>query len=61
MTNLLQNKLDQIAKMRRIKNYKNMSREALLIAILKSKQSPAELYKSKSNNTEIKETRKIFN
>ena len=54
MTNLLQNKLDQIAKMRRIKNYKNMSREALLIAILKSKQSPAELYKSKSNNTEIK-------
>ena len=52
MTNLLQNKLDQIAKMRRIKNYKNMSREALLIAILTSNQSPPELYKSKSNNTE---------
>ena len=47
--------------MRRIKNYKNMSREELLIALLKSKQSHAELYKSKSNNTEIEETRKIFN
>ena len=47
--------------MRRIKNYKNMSREKLLIALLKSKQSRAELYKSKSNNPEIEKTRKIFN
>ena len=38
-----------------------MSKEELLIALLKSKQSHAELYKSKSNNTEIEETRKIFN
>ena len=38
-----------------------MSKEELLIALLKSKQSQAELYKSKSNNTEIEETRKIFN
>ena len=61
MQNLLQNELEQIAKMRRIKNYKNMSKEELLIALLKSEQSHAELYKSKSNITEIEETRKIFN
>ena len=46
--------------MRRIKNYKNMSKEELLIALLKSEQSLAELYKSKSNNAEIEETKKIF-
>ena len=61
MSNLLQNELEKIAKMRHIKNYKNMSREELLIALLKSKQSHAELYKSKSNNVEIEETKKIFN
>ena len=61
MRNLLQNELEQIVKMRRIKNYKKMSKEELLIAVLKSKQSHAELYKSKSNNTEIEETKKIFN
>ena len=38
-----------------------MSKEELLIALLKWKQSNAELYKSKSNNTEIEETRKSFN
>ena len=61
MKNLPQNELEQITKMRRIKNYKNMSKERLIIALLKSKQRHAELYKSKSNNTEIEETRKIFN
>ena len=39
MQNLLQNKPKQIAKTRRIKNYKNMSKEHLLIALLKSNQS----------------------
>ena len=46
--------------MRHIKNYKNMSTEELLIGLLKSKQSQAELYKSKSNNVEIEETKKII-
>ena len=55
MQNLSQNELEQIVKMRHIKNYKNMSREELLIALLKSKQSHAELYKSKSNNVEIRD------
>ena len=61
MQNLSQNELEQIAKKRSIKNYNNMSREGLLIALLKSKQSCTELYKSKWNNTELEETRKIFN
>ena len=47
--------------MRRIKNYKNMSREELLIALLKSEESHEDLYKSKSNNSKIEEDQKIFN
>ena len=61
MLNLSQNELEQIAKTRRIKNYNNMSKEELLVALLKSNQSFAELQKSKSNNAKIEETRKIFN
>ena len=38
-----------------------MSREELLITLLKSKQSIAELRRSKDNNAEIEETKKIFN
>ena len=38
-----------------------MSREDLLIALLKSNQSHAELRRSEDNNAEIKETKKIFN
>ena len=49
-----------MAKMRRTKNYKNMSREELLIGLLKSNQSHAELYKSKSNSVEIEESKKFF-
>ena len=60
MRNVLQNYLEQIPKMRRIKHYKNMAKEELLIAPLKSNQSLAELYKSKSNSTEIEKTKKIF-
>ena len=61
MRNLSQNELEQISKMRRVKNYKNMSNEELLIALLKSKQSYAQLYISKSNNVEVEETKKFFN
>ena len=61
MSNLSQNELEQIKNMRRIKKYKNMSREELLINLLKSKQSHAELRKSKDKNAEIEETKKFFN
>ena len=37
-----------------------MSTDELLIALLKLKQSHAELYKSRSNNAEIEETKKIL-
>ena len=39
--------------MMRVNNYKNMSKEELLMAFFKLKQSVAELRKSKSNNAEI--------
>ena len=60
MQNRSQNELEQIAKMRRIKNYKNKLREKLLIALLKSDQSHAELCRIKDNNAEIEETKKFF-
>ena len=38
-----------------------MSKKGLLITLLTPEQSPTELYKSKSNNAEIEETKKVFN
>ena len=38
-----------------------MLKEELLIALLKSNQSLAELQKSNSKNAKIEETRKLFN
>ena len=48
---------------RHIKSYKDMSREDLLIALLKSNNSHTELLKILINdsNTEIGETKKLFN
>ena len=43
MNNFSQNKLKQIANTKHIKNYKDMSKEDLLIALLKSNQSHTEL------------------
>ena len=61
MQDLSQDELEQIAKTRRMKNCKDVPREDLLIALLKSKQSHAELRESKDNYTEIEQTKKIFN
>ena len=61
MNNLLLNALAQIAIARQIKNYKDMSREDLLIALLKSNPSHTELLKIDDSNTEIGETKKLFN
>ena len=44
MLSLSQNELERIAKIRRIKSYKKMSKEELIIALLKSKRSIAELF-----------------
>ena len=61
MNNLSLNELKQIAKTRSIKNYIDMSKEELLIALLKSNKSHTELRKSEDDNTEIEETKKILN
>ena len=60
MSNLSQNELKQIVKIWSIKNHNNMSWQELIIALLKSEQSHAELYKSKSNNWEVEKTIKFF-
>ena len=42
--------LKRIAKIRKIKNYEEMSKEKLIISLLKSKQSIAELFNNYNNN-----------
>ena len=59
MLNLSQNELEQIAEVRCIKNHKNMLKENILIAHLKSKQNLTELRKSKSNSAKLEKTKKI--
>ena len=61
INNLSINVLKQMAMVRHIKNYKDMSREDLLIALIKSNQSHTELLKIDNSNTEIRETKKNFN
>ena len=51
MNNLSLNTLEQIAIARHIKNYKDISREDLLIVLLKSNLSHAELLKIDDSNT----------
>ena len=44
MRDQLRDQLEQIAKIRRIKNYEEMTKEELIISLLKSKQRIAELF-----------------
>ena len=44
--------------MRRIKNYAKMSKEALIIALLKSKRSVVELFNNNFDNDRIKGIKK---
>ena len=60
--------LEQIAKIRKIKNYEEMTKEELIISLLKSKQSIAELFNNNNdinNNNiydkKISEIRRILN
>ena len=52
--------LEWIAKIRRIKNYEEMSKEELIISLLKSKQSIAELFNNLDDDR-ISDTRRILN
>ena len=75
MQNLSQNELNQIAEMRdlsrdeherivkirRIKNYEEMSKEELIISLLKTKQSIAEPFNNNLEGGKIRDIRRIFN
>ena len=60
MNNSAINELKKIAITRHIKNYNDMSKEDLIIALLKSNKSHTELRKSKDNNPELEENKKLF-
>ena len=67
MRGLSSDELEQIAKIGRIKNYEDMKREDLIISLLKSKESIAELLNNNNNNNnklynnEISDIRRILN
>ena len=50
----------QIAKIRKIKNYEYMKKEDLIISLLKSKESIDELFND-NNNNQISDIRRILN
>ena len=54
--------LKHIAKIKRIKNYEKMTKEELMISLLKSKQSIAELFNNNDNlyDDEISDIRRIL-
>ena len=51
--------LDRVAKIRRIKNRKRMSKEELIISLLKSKRNVAELFNNDSDYSKINDIRRI--
>ena len=59
MHGLSRDELEQIAKIRRIKNYEDMKKEDLITSLLKSKEGITELFND--NNNEISDIRKIIN
>ena len=61
MCDLSRDDLEQIAKIRRIKNYADMKKEDFIISLLKSKESTTELFKGNHYNNEISDVRRILN
>ena len=61
MCDLSRDELEQIAKIRRIKNYEDMKKEDFIISLLKSKESTTELFKDNHYNNEISDVRRILN
>ena len=59
---LSRDELEQIAKIRRIKKYEDMTKEELIISVLKGKQSIAELFNNNNNlyDNEISDIRRIL-
>ena len=61
MHNHSRGKLQQITKIKRIKNYEEMSKEELIISLLKSKQSIAELFNNNLDDDKISDIKRILN
>ena len=59
---LSRDELEQIAKIRRIKKYEDMTKEELIISLLKAKQSIAKLFDNNNNlyDNEISDIRRIL-
>ena len=53
--------LERTAKIRRIQKYEEMTKEELIISLLKSKQSIAELFNNNLYDNKISGIRRIFN
>ena len=61
MRGLSRDELEQIAKIRRIKNYEDMKKDDLIISLLKSKQRIAELFNNNLYDNETSDIRRILN
>ena len=61
MHNLSRNELEQFVKIRRIKNYEDMKKEDLIISLLKSKETTAELFNDNHHGNKINDMRRIIN
>ena len=53
--------LERIKKIRRIKNYEQMLKKELIISLLKSKQSIAELFNNNLDDDKISDIKRIVN
>ena len=53
--------LERIKKIRRIKNYEQMLQKELIISLLKSKQSIAELFNNNLDDDKISDIKRIVN
>ena len=53
--------LERVAKIRRIWKYEELSKEELIIYLLKSKQGIAELFNNNLDNDKISDIRRILN
>ena len=57
---LLRDELEQVTKIRRMKNYEDMKKEDLIISLLKSKENIAELFNDNRYDNKISDKRRIL-
>ena len=61
MYDLSRDELEQIAKVRGVKNYEDMKKEDLIMSLLKSKETTAELFNDNHHGNKINDMRRIIN